>query len=220
MSVVIASVTLLLAAVVLVRVLSPGEWRRPAWWAAVVGGMLSFPVALGIQPTLQKGYLVYIGQAITAMGVPALIADGGLALISGIVQEAVKLLAVFIVFKVGATRLPGPLGAATGLGFGVIEAFSLVFLPLLGTGVHPVALVERVFATTFHAGVTFIAAAGLTGGLRGAAKGYVIAALLHGMLNYGVILKAHWVLGLLGTEIWVAVGSLLTLGWAWRLRAR
>ena len=58
MSVVIASLILLLVVMAIVYVLSPGVWRRPAWWAAVVGGMLSFPVALSIQPALQKGYAI------------------------------------------------------------------------------------------------------------------------------------------------------------------
>ena len=165
--------------------------------------------------------------------VPEAIAGFGTVLISGLVQEALKLLAILagiwvlrLLARSGSDGHGGPnlvsasvvpaLGAAAGCGFGIVEAIVLVILPNVGAGrsvLSNLAVIERIFVIIFHAGSATILGVGLAKSKTAIA--YAIAALLHGLLNYGVILRALWILNVTQVEEWVAVGSVATLAIAW-----
>jgi len=202
------------------------------WVAAVLGGLVLW-VTLKVQPPIQIAYGRWIGPATSVGRIPEAIAGFGTVLISGLVQEALKLLAILA--GVWALRLlarPGEgdaggsipamaaavpaLGAAAGCAFGIVEAIVLVVLPNVRAGqavISDLAVIERIFAIMFHAGSATMLGVGVA--KRKAVIAYGIAALLHGLLNYGIILRALWILDVIQLEVWVAVGSVATLGLAW-----
>ena len=207
--------------------------RLPGFWVAATLGGLGLWVTLKVQPPIQIAFGRWIGQTTATGRIPEAIAGFGTVLISGIVQEALKLIA--IIAGVWVLRLltrpatdggegPGPivapvvpvLGAAAGCGFGIVEAVVLVILPSVSAGLSVIlslAVIERLFAIVFHAGSATILGVGLA--KRKTLIAYGITALLHGLLNFGVILRALWVLDVTQLEVWVAVVSLATLVIAW-----
>lgn len=152
-------------------------------------------------------------------------------LITGLVQEGAKLLVPLAYFKLKrpeGAKLALIIGAIAGAGFGIFEAqwalnslfawgwnWSWVqafgFEALLGFW-------ERFFAVAFHIGATAIAVYGLYKGKWW--QFYLLAALLHGFLNYGIVLAGNELLTSLQLEIWVAVVALATVGFALWLRWR
>jgi RsiW-degrading membrane proteinase PrsW (M82 family) len=138
-------------------------------------------------------------------------------LLSGIVQEAAKLVPV-IFFWISNHRSLTPklgliAGAVSGTGFGVFEAV-WVHNSMFAAGwtwqiVRANGLIglagfwERLFAVGFH-----IAVAGLSGYGLARGKGwqfYIIAAFLHGALNYSVVLLQKGVFNTTGIEIYAAI---------------
>ena len=153
-------------------------------------------------------------------------------LVSGIVQEASKLAPViFLWYRRGRniTPLEGlVLGAVAGLGFGVFEAV-IFHNQILASGwsweyVQSGGLVmlagfwERFFSIGFHIAASALAGWGLARG-----KGwqfYLLAAFLHALLNYGVVLYSTGLFTVLLTEIYVAVMAVLLTGAVLWLRWR
>jgi hypothetical protein len=151
-------------------------------------------------------------------------------LISGLVQEGAKMIpAVVYWWRSGCKITPRTgmaIGAIAGAAFGIFEAF-WVFSQMFGAGwtfgairtdgfTGSAGLVERFFAIGFHA-----AAGALTGYGLSKGKGwqfYLIASVLHGLLNYVSVLaqKGYFTLG--PVEIWVAVVAIGTSIWALMLR--
>ena len=157
-------------------------------------------------------------------GIPAV-------LLSGLVQEAAKLLPPLFYMK---WRQPKEaktalvIGAIAGAGFGIFEAqwaLNMTFaagwtwgtVELLGfEGLF--AFWERFFAVAFHIGATAILAYGVFKGKWW--QFYLLAALLHALLNYSAVLLLGGYLTALQAEIYIAVVALVTVGLALWLRWR
>jgi RsiW-degrading membrane proteinase PrsW (M82 family) len=142
--------------------------------------------------------------------------------ISGLVQEGAKLVPV-IVYRWFAKHVPSPIhgllaGALSGAGFGIFESI-WVFNSLFAAGwtwqavqLHGIyALLgfwERFFSVGFHISASAIAGFGLAKG-RGL-RFYLLASLLHGLVNYSLVLANKGILSALETEIYIAAISVLT----------
>jgi hypothetical protein len=154
-------------------------------------------------------------------------------LLSGLVQEAAKLLPPLVYMKwkrPQGAKLALIIGAISGAGFGIFEAqwalnmtFALGWswgtVELLGLGFEGLfPFWERFFAVAFHIGATAIAAYGLFRGKWW--QFYLLAAFLHAFLNYSAVLFGGGYLTLLQTEIYIAVVAVVTVGLALWLRWR
>jgi drug/metabolite transporter (DMT)-like permease len=114
------------------------------------------------------------------------------------------------------------IGAVSGAGFGVFEAI-WVHNQIFAQGVswsvvdnYALGLWERIFSVAFH-----IAASALTGWGIAKRKGwlfYVIAAFLHGIVNYSVILINDNKLTATQSEIYLTVIALAVTAFALWLR--
>ena len=152
--------------------------------------------------------------------------------LSGLVQEGSKLVPVVTYWwrkdRSIDPKLGLAIGAVAGLGFGVFEAVwahNTIFASgwtweAVQTGglVALAGFWERFFAVAFH-----IAASALAG--YGLAKGwgwqfYLIAASLHGLLNYSVALLQSGIFTIVHVEIYAAVFAVLVTGSALWLRWR
>jgi RsiW-degrading membrane proteinase PrsW (M82 family) len=213
----------------------PPLFKKPWLWAVLASSaFLTLAAVCFIQIPLG----IWTGQAlnhfwsqevlmrwILLAGIPQI-------LLGGLVQEGSKMVPVVgYWWRSGKTidpKLGLAIGALAGAGFGIFEAQWALnaifargvtweavqsggFMALLGFW-------ERFFAVAAH--IAFSALAGY-----GLAKGwgwqfYLIASVLHGLLNYSAVL---WQAGLLTTvhaEIYIAVLAVLVMAWALWLRWR
>jgi RsiW-degrading membrane proteinase PrsW (M82 family) len=152
--------------------------------------------------------------------------------LSGLVQEGSKLLPV-VVYWQGSGRNIDPklglaIGAVAGAGFAIFEA-QWAHSQILASG-WTWAVVqtygfwalagfwERFFTVAAHVAFSALAGYGLAKG-RGW-QFYLIASVLHAVLNYSVILLQAGLLTTLHAEIYVAVIAVLVTAWAVWLRWR
>ena len=209
-----------------------GWLRRPWLWVAVVAAALLFPLSIAwIQVPIQNG-LSQLWQSLLSREVIrryALIVYGPTILASGVVQEAVKLL--IAMRRLGAQHDPRgglAVGAASGAGYGGLEAF-WALNAVLSVGwswgtvqlAGPAALlpfIERFLAVPFHIGATSLAAYGHATGRTW--RFWLLAAGLHSLTNYSVVLLQMGVLNAWSLEVWVGLVSLATVGVALWLRWR
>lgn len=216
-------------------VLAPrGWWRWRIVWLGIGAGVILFPPAIAwVQVPLQ----IAVGSwLVSAFGQEALRANLLLAsipqtLISGIVQEAARLLPliayVLLVRPSGVRRLL-QVGAAVGAGFGAVEAawaFGLVFAAgwtldtVQAAGwLALIPFVERLFVVGLHTALGVILAYGLVRGIAPAT--FLLALLLHSIVNYGVAFAQAGLLGVEGVELYIAFWSLATVGIALWLTRR
>ena len=216
----------------------PPLFKKPWLWAVLVSSaFLTLAAVCFIQIPLQ----VWAGQALSHFwsqevlmrwillaGIPQI-------LISGLVQEGSKLVPVVVYWKRSGKNIDPKLGlaigAVAGAGFAIFEAqyaHNLIFASgwtwtAVQTGgfVALLGFWERFFAVAAHIAFSALAGYGLAKG-RGW-QFYLIASVLHGLLNYSLVL---WQAGLLTdvhTEIYIAgIAVLVTAGalWLrWRKRA-
>lgn len=142
-------------------------------------------------------------------------------LLSGIVQEAAKLVPVIFAWtRKGRNITPREgllMGAVAGLGFGLFEVVYfinriLIVIPdweYVSAGSY-IAFLERLLALGFHISVSALAGWGLAKG-----KGwrfYLLASFLHGLLNYGIIVRNAADLSVVQTEIYIAAITLPLAG--------
>ena len=183
----------------------PPLFKKPwLWVVALVSAILTWSAIAFMQVPLQY----WVGQALVHFWSVATlnkwiyVAAIPQILLSGIVQEASKMAPVYFYWwrtkKSFTPRLGLLVVAVSGAGFGIFEAI-WVHNQILASGwswasvstngfTALLGFWERIFTVGFH-----IASAALVG--YGIAKGkgwlfYLIAAFLHGMLNYSVILLA------------------------------
>ena len=213
----------------------PPLFKKPWLWAVlVISAFLSLIAVSFIQIPLQ----ILVGQALNQFwsqemllrwlllaGIPQI-------LLSGLVQEGSKLVPV-VIWWLGEKRTLEPkmglvIGAVAGFGFGVFEAVwahNSIFAAGWGWefvregGFMALAgFWERFFAVAFH-----IASCALAG--WGLAKGwgwqfYLLAAFLHGLLNYSVVLLQTGLFTIVHLEIYAAVVAVLVTAGALWLRWR
>ena len=167
-------------------VLGRGILKRRSVYPAAIAGALSFELLRFTQIPLQSGYFTHVYGLLLNAGVPDLLAVSGMALISGIVQEAFKSAITGVRFfslrGTRTVRMGIGIGALTGAGFGIYEASSLTGVPyslgLLGT----VAVIERAIAIVFHVGTGALAGYGFA--TRRPLRFVLLAMLIHGTVNY------------------------------------
>ncbi len=196
----------------------PPLFKQPWLWAVMASSALLTLVAISfIQIPLQT----LTGQALTSMGMETLqkwlyLAVVPQILFSGLVQEASKLVPVIwwrFKDRTISPKMGIMIGAVAGAGFGIFEAI-WVHDSIFAAGwswslvqSHGVVVLlgfwERFFAVAFHIATSALAGYGLAKG-RGW-QFYLLAAGLHGVLNYGAVLAQHQVLGMAAIEAYVAV---------------
>ena len=189
------------------------------WAVAIVSAFLTLLAVTFVQIPLQY----YTGLALNhfwsyeVMATWLLLAGIPMILLSGLVQEGAKMVPmVFWWWRSGrniSPRLGLAIGAIAGAGFGIFEAVWVHgrmfaagwtldaiqtdgFLGIAGFW-------ERFFSAGFHIAVSALAGYGLAKG-----KGwqfYLIVAVLHGLLNYGVLLLQKGYVTLVQLETYVAV---------------
>ena len=209
--------------------------KKPWTWAILTSSaILSLLAVTFIQLPLQ----ILVGQALGYFLSQEIImrwlllASIPQILLSGLVQEVSKFLPVVTYWwrkdRSIDPKLGLAIGAVAGLGFGVFEAVwahNTIFASgwtweAVQTGglVALAGFWERFFAVAFH-----IAASALAG--YGLAKGwgwqfYLLAAFLHGLLNYSVALLQSGIFTIVHVEIYAAVFAVLVTGGALWLRWR
>jgi RsiW-degrading membrane proteinase PrsW (M82 family) len=209
--------------------------KKAAAWGLLAGSALlawtaiSF-VQIPFQSLASQGLLSLIGSDLFARGL--LFAALPAILISGLVQEAAKMVPLFVYRRrMGGTLEPRQgllLGAVCGLGLGVFEAF-WVNATILGSGwtwslvnqMGPVALLgfaERFSTVGLHIGLSAVAGWGLAKGKGWQA--WLVVSAVHALANYGALLLAAKVMDPAQVEFWVFGWSVLAAGTALWLRWR
>jgi RsiW-degrading membrane proteinase PrsW (M82 family) len=137
-------------------------------------------------------------------------------LLSGLVQEGAKMVPV-VFFWLSNDRYINVrsgliTGAIAGAGFGIFEAI-WVHNTIFESGwtwqavqtngyIALLGFQERFFTVGFHIAVSALACYGLAKGLGW--QFYILASLLHGIVNYGAILTQKMILNTIGVEIYIA----------------
>ena len=213
----------------------PSLFKKPWLWAVlVISPFLTLAAVSFIQIPLQT----WTGQAlnhfwsqevlmrwILLAGIPPI-------LLTGLVQEGSKLVPMVVYWRRSGKNIDPKLGlaigAVAGAGFGIFEAqwvHNLIFASgwtweavQIGGFWALAGFWERFFTVAAH--IAFSALAGY-----GLAKGwgwqfYLIASVLHGLLNYSVILLQAGLFTAVHAEIYVAVVAAGVMAWALWLRWR
>ncbi|MDI7276484.1 MAG: hypothetical protein QME94_10930, partial [Anaerolineae bacterium] len=203
--------------------------------AALAAAALLFPLSIAwVQTPAQRG----LGAlALRLLGGAALRRYGLLAgapgiVVTGVVQEGVKLLVAMVALRrlgVGGQKRAGlAVGAAVGAGYGGMEAFwtfnvilamgwSWATVQLLGPQAF-LGFVERLYVVPFHIGAAALAAYGCAAGRSG--RFLLLAIALHSALNYGALLAGAGVIGVAAFEAWGALVAAVAVGLALWLRKR
>jgi RsiW-degrading membrane proteinase PrsW (M82 family) len=206
----------------------PPIFKKPWVWVLIMmnSAFLTWTAVCFLQSSLQSWTnqaLVYFFGLETVMGW-LLVASIPSILLSGIVQEGSKLVPVVMGWLRNNRNMNARTGlikgAISGAGFGVFEAvwvlnttFASGWTWAMVESQGFVALLpfaERFFAIAFH-----IASCALAG--YGLAKGwgwqfYLVAAFLHGLVNYSVVLLQTQVLTAVQVEMWIAIlATILTV---------
>jgi len=213
-------------------------FKKPWLWAVLVSSpFLTLAALCFIQIPLQT----WAGQAlghfwsqevlmrwILLAGIPQI-------LLSGLVQEGSKLVPVVVYWwrsgKNIDPKLGLAIGAVAGAGFGIFEAqwaHNLIFASgwtweaVQTGGFWALAgFWERFFGVAAHIAFSALAGYGLARGWGW--KFYLIASVLHGLLNYSVVLLQAGLFTFVHLEIYVAVLAVLVTAWAlwlrWKKRA-
>ena len=190
-------------------------------WAAI-----SF-VQLPLATWLEELFLAIFGEPTVVTW--ALLTGIPLVLLSGLVQEAAKLVPVIVYRSRSRVGLDARtllfVGAIAGAGFGVFEAiwvFGSMFAAdpgwtaLREHGLEALLpLSERLFAVGFHIAASAMAAYGLATGQG--VRFYLVAACLHGALNYSVVLFSAGVLDGYLVELYIAAFGIAVTWMALRL---
>jgi RsiW-degrading membrane proteinase PrsW (M82 family) len=197
--------------------------KRWAWAVAAGGALLTWAAIAFIQVPLQS----LTGQALLSFWDQAtlmrwlLLAGIPQILLSGLVQEAAKLIPVIIYWMRNNKSLAAGsglvAGAVSGAGFGVFEAIwvhNTIFASgwTLGT-IQTSGLTallgfwERFFTVGFHIAVSALAGYGLA--KRRAWQFYLATALLHGLANYSVVLLQSGLLTAVQVEMLIAAISVM-----------
>jgi hypothetical protein len=206
--------------------------KQPRLWILLSVGALLFGPTIGLlqfplQSLSMQALFHFWGAEIWQERL--LVSEIPAMLITGFVQEGMKLMPVLIYRK---RRQPLPdheallAGAAVGAGFGIFEAawllnqvfttgFSLPAFQFRGWQA-PFTIIERLFIVGFHTSTTALAAYFLNKG-KGS-QVYLLVAFFHSVLNYGAILSAAGLLTMVQTEIYITVLCAIMIGAALWLR--
>jgi len=213
----------------------PPLFKKPWLWAVLVSSaFLTLAAVSFIQIPLQ----IWAGQALSHFWSQEvlmrwiLLAAIPSILLSGLVQEGAKLVPVVVYWRRSDRNIDPKLGlaigAVAGAGFGIFEAqwaHNLIFAQgwtwaAVQTGgfVALLGFWERFFTVAAHIAFSALAGYGLARG-RGW-QFYLIASVLHALLNYSAVLWRAGLLTALHLEIYAAVLAVLVTAWALWLRWR
>jgi len=203
----------------------PPIFKKPWVWVLIMmnSALLTWTAVCFLQSSLQSWTnqaLVYFFGLETVMGW-LLVASIPSILLSGIVQEGSKLVPVVMGWLRNNRNMNARtgliIGAISGAGFGVFEAiwvlnttFAAGWTWAMVESQGLVALlpfVERFFAIAFHIGSCALAGYGLAKGWGW--QFYLVAAFLHGLVNYSVVLFQTHVLTALQMDIWITIITLV-----------
>jgi len=189
--------------------------RRWYFWLVllvVTCGML--PLTLKVQPFLQAKYSQGIARPLMDRGVTIYVATVGTFALTGMVQEFLKWLPIFAYRLIARGKATYnkiiAVGLAAGVGFGWWEAW---WLFKQGFGIIPFsfwAYFERFFAIMFHSILAVLLAHGVA--TRRSGRFYALAALLHGLGNYTILLTRQNLISTVELEVLIAIydGLILT----------
>ena len=185
--------------------------RNYKYWeiyAALILGGAMFPLVNLIQLPLQSWYT-------TSIMIPAVREGGSLylygslsAVISGFVQETLKLIPILLIFAVRRPRIKTliAVGMYCGIGFGIYEACQLTGGPLqLGLmGIISWGFFERIFAMLFHTSTGALLAYAVGRGWLKMVFAWLILAVIHSLTNYFIIFVHQKVLEIGVFELMIA----------------
>ena len=213
----------------------PPLFKKPWLWAVLAISAILSLLAVGfIQIPLQ----VLAGRALGQFWSQELLMSWLLLagipqiLLSGLVQEGSKLVPVVLWWLGEEKNLDVKtglmVGAVAGFGFGVFEAIwahNSIFAAgwtweavQIGGYMALAGFWERFFAVAFHIASCALAGWGLARGWGW--QFYLLAAFLHSLLNYSVVLLQTGLFTIVHLEIYAAVVAVLVTAGALRLRWR
>ncbi len=209
--------------------------KKPWLWAVLVGSAFFTLAAICfIQIPLQ----IWTGQALGHFWSQEVLAHWLLLaaipsiLLTGLVQEGAKLVPVVVYWQRSGRNIDPKLGliigAVAGAGFGIFEA-QYVLNAIFAQGVTWAAVHaggfaallgfwERFFVVAGHIAFSALAGYGLARGWGW--QFYLIASVLHAVLNYSAVLFQTGHLTTLHAEIYIAAVAVAVTAWALWLRWR
>ncbi|MCK5126459.1 MAG: hypothetical protein KAR42_09400 [candidate division Zixibacteria bacterium] len=186
---------------------------RLGWsYILFVLGAIAYPAIYYTQVPLQQLYAIEIITPILQSNGSILLPGVVPALISGVIQETLKLLPLVLVAFVSRPKafLLISLGAFVGAGFGFIEACHITG-PLFQVRIlSNLAVTERVFTILFHTATGAMLGYGLA--KRKWWFYWIIAAALHSLVNYFIVFVQIKAISINTLEIIFAVIDLTLLG--------
>ena len=213
----------------------PPLFKKPWLWAVLVSSAFLTVVAVCfIQTPLQ----IWTGQALMHFWSQEvlmrwiLLAAIPQILLTGLVQEGAKLVPVVVYWWRSGKNIDPKLGliigAVAGAGFAIFEAqwaHNQIFASgwtweaVQTYGFWALAgFWERFFTAAAHIAFSALAGYGLARGWGW--RFYLVASVLHGLLNYGAVLWQAELLTNIQVEIYIAVLAVLVTAWALWLRWR
>ena len=213
----------------------PPLFKKPWLWAVLVGSAFLTLVAFCF---IQIPLGIWAGQALNHFWSEEVLMNWILLaaipqiFLGGLVQEGSKLVPVVVYWwrsgKNIDPKLGLAIGAVAGAGFGIFEAqwvHNLVFASgwtwgwvQSGGFVALAYFWERFFTVAAHIAFSALAGYGLARGWGW--QFYLMASVLHGLLNYSVVLFYGGLLTAVHAEIYIAVLAVLVTAWALWLRWR
>lgn len=191
------------------RLFFPGSFRLRdlRLWPALTVGALAFLVTITIQPSVQ----IWVNAQGSRLGWSVWVLGSLVVLVSGVVQEGLKAIGLAIArFSADWNVSWKNLGLSVGFGFGLWEAWQLVAWPLGSTHIWSLpAVLERFSAMGLHIGLAALIAYGFS--TKRVPHFTTLAAIIHAVGNFSVLLYQQWVIGYWATEIYVFVVGFSTL---------
>ena len=205
----------------------PPLFKKLWLWAVLVSSAFLTLVAMSfiLIPLQNWTGLALSHVDILVVGIP-------LVLLSGLVQEGAKLVPVVVYWQRSGKSIDPKLGlaigAVAGAGFGIFEAqwaHNAIFASgwtweaVQTYGFWALAgFWERFFGVAAHIALSALAGYGLAKGWGW--QFFLIASVLHGLLNYSVVLYQAGLLTVVHVEIYAAVLAVVITVWALWLRWR
>lgn len=167
------------------------QFKNPDIYIALILGGTIYTLIGATQVPLQKWFA-------TAYLIPGLKEGGSLyklgifnALITGVIQEALKIVLLAVIFFVRKPTLKPmtAIGLFCGLGFGIYEACSLTGAAMQSgaMSIFSWGMFERFFSILFHAATGALLGYSLVRGLKFVIIFWPVAVIVHSFMNYMIV---------------------------------